>query len=122
MRTSTDHPREYGENQGHRRSHITVTGSSPRIRGECKPLHRLHNELGIIPANTGRITTGVKRYLGMRDHPREYGENKQNPDLLENVDGSSLRIRGECDGAEHTPWSDGIIPANTGRIMKRIGH
>ena len=51
-------------------------GSSPRIRGEyvVEDLHFV--VLGIIPANTGRITPSVQGGRGLSDHPREYGENR----------------------------------------------
>ena len=52
-----------------------ATGSSPRIRGECNDLAIHHVDVGIIPANTGRIDV-FEGVGGVHwDHPREYGEN-----------------------------------------------
>ena len=54
---------------------LQAAGSSPRIRGEFIQCDIDGAGLGIIPANTGRITfTGVTWYPE-QDHPREYGEN-----------------------------------------------
>ena len=51
-----DHPREYGENLGTMTAPGTPMGSSPRIRGEFPGYLEESNPLGIIPANTGRIS------------------------------------------------------------------
>ena len=70
-----DHPREYGENTGTTREALRRSGSSPRIRGESvQDLFRLLN-VGIIPANTGRMCRCQVFLRARRDHPREYGEN-----------------------------------------------
>ena len=50
-----DHPREYGENLSRRRKGSLFWGPSPRIRGEFPRSHRPADQLGTIPANTGRI-------------------------------------------------------------------
>ena len=50
-----DHPREYGENPGQRKSPTLSRGSSPRIRGEFWLPESWWRMCGIIPANTGRI-------------------------------------------------------------------
>ena len=50
-----DHPREYGENAVAPTLVWIHRGSSPRIRGECSDLPIYHVDVGIIPANTGRI-------------------------------------------------------------------
>mgnify|MGYP001642089043 CR=1 FL=1 len=50
-----DHPREYGENQLNPTPGISRAGSSPRIRGKSIPMLTQPPELGIIPANTGKI-------------------------------------------------------------------
>ena len=71
-----DHPREYGENLSWTRACARVAGSSPRIRGELTTLKNWFQSTGIIPANTGRMRAPVGRRTLLRDHPREYGENK----------------------------------------------
>ena len=94
-----DHPREYGENQGFAPRRSRFQGSSPRIRGKCRWLAQAHSRRGIIPANTGKITTR-RLHLGFRwDHPREYGENDRVDKGGNAAVGSSPRIRGKsCSG------------------------
>ena len=111
-----DHPREYGENGDVERGIQAVEGSSPRIRGEYASEGQSVLVLGIIPANTGRMSGLVLTLSLLRDHPREYGENEYYTRNNIHGVGSSPRIRGEFESV----WADcvfhGIIPANTGRI------
>ena len=112
-----DHPREYGENLAVASSLPSLTGSSPRIRGECSRQVRWLARLGIIPANTGRITTPIRSLITLGDHPREYGENTLIMWVHWLSAGSSPRIRGESDRTTDHGIRLGIIPANTGRIV-----
>ena len=92
-----DHPREYGENLMLLNTSASLSGSSPRIRGESV-CHLLHGEShGIIPANTGRIDWDFV--------------------IVPQSVGSSPRIRGESERRPHQGQRLGIIPANTGRIL-----
>ena len=52
----------------------------------------------------------------MRDHPREYGENKRPSRINPAREGPSPRIRGEYAVVVQSPVRVGTIPANTGRI------
>ena len=74
--------------------------------------------LGIIPANTGRISVLWRLLRAVWDHPREYGENIA--DGIRGIQrrGSSPRIRGEYSRPVSHLVSPGIIPANTGRISR----
>ena len=54
-----------------------------------------------------------------RDHPREYGENKTALWREHTHAGSSPRIRGEYFRGMPGNFRSGIIPANTGRIIKQ---
>ena len=75
--------------------------------------------IGIIPANTGRISAGGCFWIWLPDHPREYGENFRGTiDQLKAL-GSSPRIRGEFNATDTHTALDGIIPANTGRMIAR---
>ena len=114
--TTADHPREYGENCGGDGCGVEVVGSSPRIRGECTALSCVGLRGGIIPANTGRISTDAVSSVWLSDHPREYGENLVPSSLTRTAVGSSPRIRGEYGGTLPPGNPPGIIPANTGRI------
>ena len=73
--TVWDHPREYGENQNQAEYQTLRAGSSPRIRGKSTLAFEKEIRIGIIPANTGKIGQALHRVRGLRDHPREYGEN-----------------------------------------------
>ena len=98
-----------------------MPGSSPRIRGECRPYTGEGAATWIIPANTGRIKSRKDFKSTGGDHPREYGENKRYRYCAQAVPGSSPRIRGEFDGLAASAASFRIIPANTGRIDRRCG-
>ena len=115
---SRDHPREYGENVEIQQRERMITGSSPRIRGECDVIIAFHPVAGIIPANTGRISRNTNEAGNSRDHPREYGENLVFLLRRLRAMGSSPRIRGESCRWPSTIAAWGIIPANTGRIQK----
>ena len=52
----------------------------------------------------------------MRDHPREYGENRKLSRRPVRMPGPSPRIRGEYTPAFVRHFLAGTIPANTGRI------
>ena len=91
----SDHPREYGENARTCLSMLWSSGSSPRIRGECKLDVDAVLKAGIIPANTGRMAKKNTPSSASRDHPREYGENKGHRRSHLTGAGSSPRIRGE---------------------------
>ena len=95
-----DHPREYGENPHIRLSRHPHQGSSPRIRGESFCGGDVPVEVGIIPANTGRIHVYVVDASVLC--------------------GSSPRIRGEWLTVAVVDRGYGIIPANTGRIMMQV--
>ena len=117
---SRDHPREYGENRIRRSTRTAIPGSSPRIRGESAHSATGTRRIRIIPANTGRIKPAGITTPQLRDHPREYGENRSaaSPRFL--LAGSSPRIRGES----RLPIDDAvprrIIPANTGRMYDDV--
>ena len=111
-----DHPREYGENRGGIFGLPEMRGSSPRIRGECNHVHIAMSGVGIIPANTGRISVIYCFFPSTSDHPREYGENLRSVIHHLLLRGSSPRIRGEYRALNAHRFKLRIIPANTGRI------
>ena len=90
-----DHPREYGENLRTAFMRHDMVGSSPRIRGKRDGDDVFGGDVGIIPANTGRIHSCCFLVFGQWDHPREYGENAAVGSFRMMNSGSSPRIRGE---------------------------
>ena len=119
-RLRRDHPREYGENAGTVDGCGCGIGSSPRIRGKFVVDAGMGKGGGIIPANTGKIPLPLRALEPPPDHPREYGENwdKLRGEVLPL--GSSPRIRGKYSACRTGYHACGIIPANTGKIL-RIG-
>mgnify|MGYP006906136099 CR=1 FL=1 len=93
--TTRDHPREYGENFERDITNAGLGGSSPRIRGEYHGHAASYALLGIIPANTGRMSHTYALFGSAWDHPREYGENPDTHASPDTSAGSSPRIRGE---------------------------
>ena len=112
-----DHPREYGENQIAADERERELGPSPRIRGEYTLPGFTNLALGTIPANTGRMANIERTSRCLRDHPREYGENRFHIDDSTAEWGPSPRIRGELLLLSKSTRSLGTIPANTGRIL-----
>ena len=113
-----DHPREYGENCSTVITPACNCGSSPRIRGEYLWGFGEDSPIGIIPANTGRISSKSRSVQAKGDHPREYGENSITFKALHPHGGSSPRIRGEFFLQIVDQFLHRIIPANTGRIHR----
>ena len=99
----------------------TRPGSSPRIRGEFSLRYVRSAATGIIPANTGRIRIPSNPRHDRQDHPREYGENMLIFLSSRISMGSSPRIRGESRCSLRLISISGIIPANTGRIVRLGG-
>ena len=94
-------------------------GSSPRIRGKSKRIKMDDVDHRIIPANTGKITRQTARLSAWGDHPREYGENSSSSIAAYWPMGSSPRIRGKWLEVKLINLTDGIIPANTGKIYRK---
>ncbi len=113
-----DHPREYGENLRQVFHHQRVDGSSPRIRGKCRHVEAGRLDVGIIPANTGKIQSHERKLKRKPDHPREYGENVRASTWIWPKTGSSPRIRGKYRLPPLMEAGLGIIPANTGKIAQ----
>ena len=94
-RRGGDHPREYGENVRDAERSGWIPGSSPRIRGKWVIVRSPRALLGIIPANTGKISHFAEQRRRGWDHPREYGENPPMGSARVGGWGSSPRIRGK---------------------------
>ena len=118
----SDHPREYGENVETKAATSTWEGSSPRIRGKSFHTCCHGTPIGIIPANTGKILLDCSEVTAYGDHPREYGENIYSRRMLCLSVGSSPRIRGKSGAALCRVHEGGIIPANTGKIIRHKPH
>ena len=90
-----DHPREYGENRMVAGCIAHAWGPSPRIRGKFVLQRNIHEGVGTIPANTGKIRRLMLIPPAAWDHPREYGENPASIPRSWPATGPSPRIRGK---------------------------
>ena len=75
----------------------------------------------IIPASAGQTTSSNQAAAPATDHPRECGANEQMPDLYNEMDGSSPRVRGKPAVYLEIPVLDRIIPASAGQTSCRNG-
>ena len=95
-----DHPRVCGENLRHRREHLRILGSPPRMRGEQALPDPDRDLVGITPAYAGR--TDIARGPWSR------------------VKGSPPRMRGEPCLPPHPAPLPGITPAYAGRTPTQL--
>ena len=111
---SWDHPRVCGEHQWQVHDNPMPLGSSPRMRGTLKRVHRHRHATRIIPAYAGNTTARNASTKAKRDHPRVCGEHKRCRFVFNRKAGSSPRMRGTRPPPRRRPCCAGIIPAYTG--------
>ena len=89
-----DHPRGCGEHASQVAMPLTVTGSSPRMRGT--PFEHSPGLLAcrIIPADAGNTFIVDTHSWYRRDHPRGCGEHRNSRRNCASSQGSSPRMRG----------------------------
>ena len=109
-----DHPRVCGEHVRVEDTWCFRTGSSPRMRGtrHCRPLRRRGTR--IIPAYAGNTSTCSTPTCLTRDHPRVCGEHYDCGQFVNDVQGSSPRMRGTLALVGRMRVIRGIIPAYAG--------
>ena len=90
-------------------------GSSPLTRGKRSKLHRLANDLGLIPAHAGKTRSQRDRATACPAHPRSRGENSTRPRVLRGVVGSSPLTRGKRRQHRLGRGHLGLIPAHAGK-------
>ncbi len=112
---STDHPRACGANVIDTRVELSISGSSPRMRGKQKVYDHEKDIPRIIPAHAGQTLPTRGRFKSGPDHPRACGANPLTVCEPAFVSGSSPRMRGK-------PWCwhrfrsfSRIIPAHAGQ-------
>ena len=110
-----DHPRGCGEKLHKGEGVSALKGSSPRVRGEAVDAEQDPAGRGIIPAGAGRSSSFRWSKCLAGDHPRGCGEKAVSPESEESPEGSSPRVRGEEQVADHPNAHAGIIPAGAGR-------
>ena len=109
-----DHPRGCGEHSFPSVHIVSLSGSSPRMRGAQE--RRIHVTVDgrIIPADAGSTRPLTNPGEGVTDHPRGCGEHKKKKPLYKRVWGSSPRMRGARRHRQLHEQQDGIIPADAG--------
>ena len=89
-----DHPRVCGEHPSRIFCELSVSGSSPRMRGTLGFHVIVFHNAGIIPAYAGNTQMSAITGLPMRDHPRVCGEHMSRRSVQPRWGGSSPRMRG----------------------------
>ena len=97
-------------------------GSSPRMRGTLKRVHRHRHATRIIPAYAGNTNDADSYSTARRDHPRVCGEHDHHLGVVPVVQGSSPRIRGTLIHFRLATHGAGIIPAYAGNTYDGVGY
>ena len=114
------HPRACGEN-GYPVDRIASTmGSSPRVRGKHTFNFHYRPNTRLIPARAGKTSSRYSSRVFGWAHPRACGENTHNVYFAQYRRGSSPRVRGKRNGAQHDGPRARLIPARAGKT--RQGH
>ena len=116
-----DHPRACGEHSERRYCRVTLTGSSPRMRGTRGKIERHALRRGIIPAHAGNTIMMGMASLMSRDHPRACGEHRPISQSGIPERGSSPRMRGTPESYRSRSKLSGIIPAHAGNTFDTWG-
>ena len=114
-RSCWDHPRGCGEKKVMSAHSGSMSGSSPRVRGEATLRPPPRRRSGIIPAGAGRSFPVLCAHLADEDHPRGCGEKCVRSCTMPTARGSSPRVRGEGREGRQGQGRAGIIPAGAGR-------
>ena len=109
-----DHPRVCGEHCGFAYAGISVTGSSPRVRGTRVQGRGVGLGRGIIPACAGNTERRHEHRPADGDHPRVCGEHGGDVKAKPTAPGSSPRVRGTQCIPKTAHHIFGIIPACAG--------
>ena len=116
-----DHPRACGANVSALSKIISISGSSPRMRGKRYGTAS-HNPQGrIIPAHAGQTDLANALGVDRSDHPRACGANRVIFAILSNTSGSSPRMRGKRHRRATRPRATRIIPAHAGQTPPLVG-
>ena len=115
-----DHPRMCGEHDFRNSRSVTMSGSSPHVRGALNPLDGPSVTGGIIPACAGSTPADRPACTAPWDHPRMCGEHALPAFLPCCAPGSSPHVRGAPLGCFDGMALRGIIPACAGSTDSHI--
>ncbi len=117
-----DHPRACGEQRLISVAVLSLSGSSPRVRGAVGVVDMLSDVTGIIPARAGSSFFFCSGSVPSRDHPRACGEQNNGTKSYLGFSGSSPRVRGAVQDAQPLAAQHGIIPARAGSSLRSLSH
>ena len=109
------HPRVCGENDLAGADSQAEWGSSPRVRGKRRPHPRLRSPVGLIPACAGKTLSTHFWRARPTAHPRVCGENGALDQQVDQVVGSSPRVRGKPHPRRALRNPGRLIPACAGK-------
>ena len=113
-----DHPRGCGEHPTTFSRTLYDEGSSPRMRG-ARPVCRARGfDPGIIPADAGSTHSSASFAQSRRDHPRGCGEHHPVAGIIDQIEGSSPRMRGAQSRIMSAVGLLRIIPADAGSTIR----
>ena len=99
---------------------MSVTGSSPLVRGQLGRSRRGFLFLRIIPARAGPTDSFGRVFLSFADHPRSCGANSSSSRTTPPNCGSSPLVRGQRDDTVRPVLGVRIIPARAGPTSPKI--
>ena len=109
------HPRACGENFIPVQLTCFRLGSSPRVRGKHTQCIFCTVQTWLIPARAGKTQRGATRWSPCAAHPRACGENSTRASSLDDLQGSSPRVRGKPIIVPAAIVGVGLIPARAGK-------
>ncbi len=119
--TTPVHPRVCGEHIDRVRDSQGMHGSSPRVRGTPARHGPEQLQRRFIPACAGNTMPALARALILPVHPRVCGEHVTPVPPLENLNGSSPRVRGTPSAAAAAGARWRFIPACAGNTSMALG-
>ena len=109
-----DHPHAYGDKTNILYALYAVRGSSPRVWGQGKRIHRLQALSGIIPTRMGTSECLEPLTAQCQDHPHAYGDKALDVSLISCCMGSSPRVWGQEYNHDVRNGRRRIIPTRMG--------
>ena len=94
---------------------MTLSGSSPRVRGRPQVREGIRERPGLIPAGAGQTFLRYSAVKASKAHPRGCGADALSKAVRDGIEGSSPRVRGRHLRVGGTEWEKGLIPAGAGQ-------
>ena len=109
-----------GENSSVAPVYVSMTGSSPRVRGKLIGCAGVRVDDGLIPACAGKTVNIPHCICEEPAHPRACGENFIPRPRAAPFGGSSPRMRGKLMAKRAASRRAGLIPAHAGKTLGGI--